>query len=243
MKKHKTIFRYLGLSVGLFIMSDSNSYSQAVLDTIPVVKKGATLKEVSRQFTFTEGPAADKLGNIYFTDQPNDKIWKFDTEGNLSVFMDKTGNIIACADEKNELWRITPDKKITVLLKGEEGKNFNGPNDLWLDSKGGIYFTDPYYQRNYWTRKKPELSNQSVYYLPKGKKTAILIDSTLKQPNGIIGTADGKHLFVADIADNKTYKYEGFLLQRVQMVLHLMSKVICISPVGELPFLVRRESK
>lgn len=187
-------------------------------DSIPLVKPGATLKQVSKQFSFTEGPTADKKGNIFFTDQPNDKIWKYDTEGNLSVFMDKTGRsngmyfdkkgrLISCADEKNEIWTITPDKKITVLIDNYEGRKFNGPNDLWVDAKGGIYFTDPYYQRSWWERKKPDLSKQNLYYLPAGKKEAIIADSALVQPNGIIGTADGKTLFVADIRDNKTYKY------------------------------------
>ncbi len=189
-------------------------------DTLPVVAPGATLLQVSKQFSFTEGPAVDKKGNIYFTDQPNDKIWKFDTEGQLSLFMDKTGrsnglyfdkkgNIISCADEKNELWSISPDKKITVIMPGKlDDKGFNGPNDLWIDAKGGIYFTDPYYQRDYWERKKPEMEGQKVYYLPKGKKIPVVADDQLVQPNGIVGTPDGKHLYVADIRDSKTYKYD-----------------------------------
>ncbi|WP_020599002.1 SMP-30/gluconolactonase/LRE family protein [Spirosoma panaciterrae] len=189
------------------------------LDTINVVAPGATLQKVSSQFTFTEGPAVDKKGNIFFTDQPNDKIWKYDTDGNLSLFMDKTGrsnglyfdkkgNIISCADEKDELWSISPDKKVTVLMTNFQGQRMNGPNDLWIDSKGGIYFTDPYYQRDYWERKKPDIDGQKVYYLPKGKSEAILVDGDLKQPNGIVGTPDGKYLYVADIRDSKTYKYE-----------------------------------
>ncbi|GAB4027364.1 SMP-30/gluconolactonase/LRE family protein [Spirosoma gilvum] len=189
------------------------------LDTIQVVAPGATLQKVSSQFTFTEGPAVDKKGNIYFTDQPNDKIWKYDTDGNLSLYMDKTGrsnglyfdkkgNIISCADEKDELWSISPDKKITVLMTNFQGQRMNGPNDLWIDPKGGIYFTDPYYQRDYWERKKPDMDGQKVYYLPKGKSEAVLVDGDLKQPNGIVGTPDGKYLYVADIRDSKTYKYE-----------------------------------
>lgn len=189
------------------------------LDTINVVAPGATLQKVSSQFTFTEGPAVDKKGNIFFTDQPNDKIWKYDTDGNLSLFMDKTGrsnglyfdkkgNIISCADEKDELWSISPDKKVTVLMTNFQGQRMNGPNDLWIDPKGGIYFTDPYYQRDYWERKKPDIDGQKVYYLPKGKSEAILVDGDLKQPNGIVGTPDGKYLYVADIRDSKTYKYE-----------------------------------
>jgi gluconolactonase len=195
------------------------SFAQQQLDAIKQVKPGAELKQVAKQFKFTEGPAADKKGNIYFTDQPNDKIWKYDINGELTVFMDKTGrsnglfidkkgNIISCADEQNEIWSISPSKKITVLLKGPEGHQFNGPNDLWLDNKGGIYFTDPYYQRDYWVRKQPDLQKQSVYYLPKGGTTAIVVDSMIVKPNGIIGTGDGKYLFVADIQDNKTYKYD-----------------------------------
>ncbi|MEA5139602.1 SMP-30/gluconolactonase/LRE family protein [Arcicella rigui] len=183
-----------------------------------LVQKGASLVQVSKQFTFTEGPAVDKKGNIFFTDQPNDKIWKYSADGKLSLFMDKTGRsnglyvdkkgrIIACADEKNELWAI--DKgKVSVLLDNIKGLKANGPNDLWIDPKGGIYFTDPYYQRDYWTRKKPEIDKQNVYYLAKGTKEVILVDGDLKQPNGIVGTPDGKYLFVADIRDSKTYRYE-----------------------------------
>ncbi|HLK96519.1 MAG TPA: SMP-30/gluconolactonase/LRE family protein [Hymenobacter sp.] len=188
-------------------------------DSIRVVQPGATLRQVSTQFTFTEGPAVDKAGTVYFTDQPNDKIWTYDTEGKLSVFMDKTGrsnglyfdkkgNLIACADQNNELWSISPDKKVTVLMSDYQGKKHNGPNDLWLDQKGGIYFTDPYYQRDYWQRKAPDLDGQRVYYLPAGKKQAVPVDADLMQPNGIVGTPDGRHLFVADIRANKTYKYQ-----------------------------------
>lgn len=79
---------------------------------------------------------------------------------------------------------------------------------LWADKQGGIYFTDPYYQRDYWTRENPEIEGQKVYYLPpgKGKKPIVVADDVTK-PNGIIGSADGKYLYVADIERNKTYKY------------------------------------
>ncbi|MDJ1485116.1 SMP-30/gluconolactonase/LRE family protein [Cytophagaceae bacterium YF14B1] len=176
---------------------------------------------VSSQFSFTEGPAVDKKGNVYFTDQPNNKIWKYDIEGKLSVFMensgrsngmyfDQKGNLISCADENNQLWSISPQGKVTVLLKDFQGHTFNGPNDVWVDKSGGIYFTDPYYQRPYWKRQSPDpnLGGEKLYYLPKGASAAILLDDTFKQPNGLIGTPDGKILYVADIGDNKTYKYE-----------------------------------
>ncbi|MEO6329847.1 MAG: SMP-30/gluconolactonase/LRE family protein [Ginsengibacter sp.] len=83
--------------------------------------------------------------------------------------------------------------------------------------KENIYFTDPYYQRDYWMRKSPELKKQNVYYLQKGKE-AVIVDSTLVSPNGIIGTQDGKYLYVGDIGDKKTYRYtiasDGTLMER-----------------------------
>jgi len=183
-----------------------------------VVAKGATLHRVSNQFSFTEGASVDKNGNVFFTDQPNDKIWKYDTKGKLFVFLDKTGrsngtyfdhkgNLLTCADEKNELWSIDPKGKVTVLLKDFEGHRLNGPNDLWEDLKGGIYFTDPYYQRPYWDRTSPDIKGEKVYYLPKGKKQAVVVADDLLQPNGIVGTPDGKFLYIADIKDDKTYRY------------------------------------
>lgn len=190
----------------------------ARLDTISVVAKGAELKKISSEFSFTEGPAVNKKGDIYFTDQPNDKIWKYDAKGKLSLYMDKTGrsnglyfdhagNLLACADENGELWSIAPDKTKTVLLDNLDGKQLNGPNDLWLDASGGIYFTDPYYQRNYWTRKQSALDGMKVYYLPKGAGQPVVVEDQMARPNGIVGTPDGKYLYVADIGAGKTYRY------------------------------------
>ncbi|MBB6237246.1 gluconolactonase [Pedobacter sp. AK013] len=177
-----------------------------------------SLKLISSQFKFTEGASVDKQGNVFFTDQPNDKIWKYGIDGKLSLYMDKSGrangtyfdkkgNLIVCADEHNEIWSIDKNKKIKVLFSDYEGKKVNGPNDIWLDAKGGIYFTDPYYQRDYWTRKSPEIQGQKVYYLPKGKKEAVIVADDVMKPNGIVGTPDGKFLYVADMGANKTYRY------------------------------------
>jgi len=178
-----------------------------------------SLKLISSQFSFTEGPAVNRQGEVFFTDQPNDKIWKYGTDGRLSLFMDKSGrsnglyfdrkgNLLACADENNQLWSIDKNRKVSVLFRDLEGKKLNGPNDLWVDAKGGIYFTDPYYQRDYWLRKQPEIEGEKVYYLPprKGAKLIMAADNVVK-PNGIVGTPDGKYLYVADIKANKTYRY------------------------------------
>ena len=185
--------------------------------TSPVIADGAKLQLVSDQFKFTEGPATDREGNVFFTDQPNNKIWKYDTDGKLSVFLDNSGrsngmcfdnknNLISCADENDQLWSIDPGGKVTVLVKDYKGKLLNGPNDVFVTSGGKIYFTDPYYQRDYWKRKSPDLDGQKVYYL-KGKNDPVVVVDNMSKPNGIVGTPDGKYLYVADIEGNKTYKF------------------------------------
>jgi len=184
-----------------------------------IIAKDAELVMVADGFAFTEGPASDKEGNVYFTDQPNNSILKWDEETNLvtnfmkpsgranGLYVDNEGKLLAAADEKNELWQIDMDKKIRILLHQFENKKFNGPNDVWVDKKGGIYFTDPYYQRPYWERKAPELAKELVYYMAPKSTEAKVIASNFVRPNGIIGTPDGKTLYIADIGDKKTYSY------------------------------------
>lgn len=194
-----------------------------------LIAKGAVLLKLSDQYSFTEGPAADKNGNIFFTDQPNNRIMKWSVNGVLSVYMENAGranglyfdseyNLLACADEKNEIWKIDKNKNITVLVNNFEGKRLNGPNDIWVDPKGGIYFTDPFYKRDYWTHTTKEIEKECVYYLSPDKSKITNVADDLIKPNGIIGTSDGKVLYVADIEGNKTYSYtinnDGSLIEK-----------------------------
>ena len=186
-----------------------------------VVEPGAKLQKLAGDFKFTEGPASDAEGNVYFTDQPNDRILVWGTNGKLTTFMqpsgranglcfDGKGNLIACADEKNELWSIDPKTKhVTVLVKEYGGKLLNAPNDVWVHPDGSIYFSDPMYPREYWKRDpKEQQEGHHVYRLsPDGKALERVIED-LKQPNGIIGTPDGKTLYVSDINDRKTWAYD-----------------------------------
>lgn len=123
------------------------------------------------------------------------------------LYFDNAGNLLSCADLENQLLRIDKNKSVTVLVSDFEGKKLNGPNDLWVDPKGGIYFTDPFYKRNYWTRSEKEIQEENVYYLSPDKKLTIAA-SGFQRPNGIVGTPDGKKLYVADIDAKKTYSYE-----------------------------------
>lgn len=189
--------------------------------TYNVVLPGVTVKKLADGFKFTEGPAVDKDGNVYFTDQPNDRIWKWSADtGELSTFLeptgranglyfDQSGNLLSCSDMDNEIWQIDLDGNHIVLVADFQGKKLNGPNDLWVRPDGGIYFTDPLYKRDYWTRD-PEMQQdgQHVYYLSPDRKKLTRVADDLEQPNGIIGTPDGKKLYVADIRAGKTYVYD-----------------------------------
>jgi len=200
--------------MSLFI---AGSYSFGVQASI--VAEGAKLEKLAGDFKFTEGPAVDSAGNVFFTDQPNDRILEWSIEGRLSTFMqpggranglyfDSKGNLLACADENNQLWSIEPSRKVTVLVKDYQGKLLNGPNDLWVAPDDGIYFTDPLYKRPYWKRGTMEQDGQHVYYLSPDHMRLIRVADDLKQPNGIIGTPDGRTLYVADIGAGRTYAYE-----------------------------------
>jgi gluconolactonase len=184
-----------------------------------IVTPGAKPEMLADGFEFTEGPAPDPSGNIFFTDQPTNRILEWTTEGKLVTFMDtsgrsngmffdRKGNLFSCADEHNEIWKISPDKAVQVLLKDFEGKLLNGPNDLWIAPDGGIYFTDPFYKRPWWNHSEMPQDKQCVYYLSPDYKILRRIADDLMQPNGIIGTPDGKTLYVADIAGNRTWSYD-----------------------------------
>lgn len=186
-----------------------------------IIAPGAKLEKLGDGYSFTEGPAVDKDGNVFFTDQPNDRIVKWNAaDGKFSdwlkpagrangTYFDKDGNLLACADEKNELWSISPDKKVTVLVTNFGDKLLNGPNDLWIRPDGGLYFTDPLYKRPYWKRDPAmQQDGQHVYFMTPDRKTVTRVATDLKQPNGIIGTPDGKTLYVADIGAGKTYAYD-----------------------------------
>ncbi len=183
-----------------------------------VVAPGTVAEKLAGGFAFTEGATVNAAGEVFFVDQPNNQILRWTREQGVRVFMEPSGRangmcfmsdgtLLACADEKMELRAITPDGRVTVLAKGYGGKDFNGPNDVWPRPQGGCYFTDPFYGYPWWTHKTPPQGTRQVYFLAPGG-TPRRVTEDLVQPNGIVGTTDGKTLFVADIDANKTWAYD-----------------------------------
>ena len=184
-----------------------------------VIAPGAKLDKLAGGFAFTEGPTCDHAGNLFFVDQPNDRIMEWSVEGKLSTFLqpsgyangmefDAQGNLIACADEHNQLWSISPDKKVSELVTNFHGKYLNGPNDVWIAPNGEIYLSDPFYRRTWWDHDTMALTNEEVFYLSPDRKTLSQVTRDLHKPNGITGSPDGKNLYVSDIGAGQTWRYD-----------------------------------
>jgi gluconolactonase len=163
-----------------------------------------------------DGPAADAAGNLYFTEPERDLIHLWSVGGNLSVFRNGTGgatglafesggSLVACEAGGRLVARLDPARpalNATVLAALYDGKAFNGPDDLWVDPKGGIYFTDPAPRNG--TRSQ---DGEHVYYLAPGATTPVLAVRDLARPGGLAGTDDGRTLYLSDIGTGLTYRY------------------------------------
>ena len=179
-----------------------------------LIAKGAKVTRLAGGFKFTEGPACDSLGNIYFTDIRNNRIHKWSVDGKLTTFRENSGaanglyfnekgNLLACEGGNRRVTRISLDGEVTVLAESYKGKKLNSPNDLWIDPGGGVYFTDP----RYGNPEGLEQGGFHVYYLAADGQALVRVIDDLVKPNGVIGSTDGKLLYVADPGDNKTYRY------------------------------------
>jgi gluconolactonase len=169
---------------------------------------------------FLEGPAVDADGNVYFSDIAGNRILKMDPKGGLSVFradsgrtngncFDARGRLISCEGGEQGTGRrriVRTDlktKQIDVLTDKYEGKRYNAPNDVCVDTQGRVWFTDPYYGPD---RSHLEMDIEGVYRIdinpvPGGetcKVTRVLTQKQVERPNGIAITPDDQTLYVID---------------------------------------------
>jgi gluconolactonase len=131
-----------GVVTSLAVVTMIGCEGQPGADKLAIVAPQAKVQKLAGGFRFTEGPAVDPRGNVFFTDIPNSRIHKWSLDGQLSTFLensdranglffDKTGNLLACAGGTGRLVSIDSRGKVTVLADKYKGKPFNSPNDLW----------------------------------------------------------------------------------------------------------------
>ena len=182
-----------------------------------IIAPQATIEQVGTGFAFTEGPAVSPDGRVFFTDQPNDRIHVWNEREGINLWLEGTGrsngmdfnqdgDLVACADLHNQIVVFNDQKEMRVLCENFNGIHLNGPNDVVAPQATVII--DPYYHRQYWKAGHKEAQDaRGVYHLSRDGKVSRVSDQYV-QPNGIIGTPDGKALYVADINDRKIWKYD-----------------------------------
>ncbi len=190
-----------------------------------IFEPGAKLKVEAEGEGAGEGPAwHPKLGVL--TSGNNGHINRLDLSGKASIYrkdagtngllFDKAGNLVACEHVARRVTRTSADGKVTILTDKYEGKRYNNPNDLTMDSKGRIYFSDP----RYGSRDGMEIRDdkgqtiEGVYRIDPDGKTTRIIGRELDRPNGVLVSADDKFLYVADNNNNsltgarKLYRFD-----------------------------------
>jgi gluconolactonase len=179
-----------------------------------LIVPGAKVEQVATGFGFLEGPAADADGNLYFSDVVRERIHHWSPETGVTVFRERTGRanglrvdldgtLLVCEMGTRQLTAIDLEGQPTVLADRYEEQRFNSPNDLWVDPKGGIYFSDP----RFGSTDDLEIKGNHVYYLSSDRETLLRVTDDLVQPNGIIGTPDGSRVYVADQGAGRIWAY------------------------------------
>ena len=178
-----------------------------------VVAPGVEPELVQEGFVFTEGPLGTPDGGLYFSDIRPNRIYRLDPSGKIELVRENTnganglaftreGDLLAAEGSGKRISKRTRDGTVTTVTEGIAGKPFLAPNDLLVDTKGGIYITDP--------GPRPVEPGRIcyVYYLPAGAKEPIVIDDKIARPNGLTLTRDGKTLIVNDTIGSTVYTYE-----------------------------------
>jgi len=201
MKKHTLPVALLSLLLGLLVLQQGCTNTSGEVSSI--TDSNAKVEKIADGLKFTEGPVWHPQGFLLFSDIPANTIYKWTTDGKLSVFrrpagnangntLDREGRLIS-AQHNRQLTRRSKNGKITVLAERYQGKRLNSPNDVVVKSDGSIYFTDPDYGIK---KDEKELGFYGIYrWQPDGK--LILLSKEMARPNGIALSPDEKKLYVS----------------------------------------------
>jgi gluconolactonase len=197
-----------------------------------LLAKDAKIEVLATGFNWSEGPVW-RDGGIIFSDVPENTVfgWKEgdkaasvvlkpsgslrdDGQGSNGLAVDAEGNLILCQHGERRIARLEKDGSFTSLADRYDGKRFNSPNDLVIDKKGIIYFTDPPYGLK--DKTKAELPFHGVYAVGKSGKAVLLIED-VKFPNGIALSPDQNTLYLA-VSDPESTRIMAYDLSEVAMV-------------------------
>jgi len=175
----------------------------------------AKLEVLGDGFGFTEGPAADRHGNVYFSDGKNDSIYCWEIGKPVTIFVNDStdangmlfnaqGELYVCEGAAYRVVAFNVHTKVRRILCSKiDGCHFNEPNDLAIDFHNGFYFSDPNYQH----RGQPTVMKQDVYYCAADGRV-VRVSTICHKPNGVLLSADDKTLFIADARGQRIYRYD-----------------------------------
>jgi gluconolactonase len=163
-----------------------------------VVDPAESWQLVSEGHKFTEGPAANSKGELFFTDIPNSRIHKVGLDGKVRIFAENTGSanglnfgpdgkLYACANAKKQIVAFDEQGKATIVAGDLES------NDLAINHAGNLYVTDP--------------GNRQVWFIPKDGQKRV-VDKGIAQPNGVVLSPDQSLLYVADTKGQFVYSFQ-----------------------------------
>lgn len=190
----------------------------AIVRAEDLLEAGWEVRKVAEGCRFTEGPAVDAQGNLFFSDGPNNRIVRRAPDGKLTDFrkpcgrangltFDRQGRLVMCQSAGNgggrRVARLEANGQETVLAERFAGQPFNAPNDLCVDRLGRIYFTDP----NFGEPAEAAQPVAGVYRIDAPGDVKLLI-SDLKKPNGIVLSPDESLLYVSDRGTQKLHRYK-----------------------------------
>ncbi|MBW1913455.1 MAG: SUMF1/EgtB/PvdO family nonheme iron enzyme [Deltaproteobacteria bacterium] len=207
---------------------------RVVLNSASPVDIGSELEQVASGYSFSEGPAVDSQGDIYFSDITESKIHKWDAAGKTvsilkdlgsdktnGLFIDAYGYLIACDVTNGRIISIDVNSpgNVSIIVSEYDSSRFNQTNDLWITPGGGIYFSDPFFSNLGGTQTQP---GQYVFYLAPGSDSAVPVITDMTRPNGIVGDPDGTRIYVADHGGSEIFVYDiesnGTLSNKISFV-------------------------
>lgn len=174
------------------------------------------IEQLATDFKFTEGPAPDKNGNVYFTDIPEAKIYIWTNRNELQLFrensgganglfFDRGGQLFVCEGYEGRISTTLAEGSQKIIADSFNDTRFNQPNDVWVHLNGDVYFTDPYYGAD---EENIPQDGMHVYVIKNTSKDIKRVTKDLIKPNGIIGTPNGKKLYITDQEASKTFCYD-----------------------------------